>query len=146
MHRTSPVLRRCRDSAGSLNRGSLSVELAFFAPVIIMMMMLALLAHRFATSQIDLQTAAHAAARAATAEVDAAAAHAAATTVAEAMRPTWCTAYAIATDIGSLEPGSTVAVTLTCTTEAVTLFGSRALTAAAASPVDQWRPDPAGAP
>ena len=50
------------------DRGSLSVEIALFAPVVVLLIMLGLLAHHVASAQIGLQTAAHAAARAATVE------------------------------------------------------------------------------
>jgi Flp pilus assembly protein TadG len=121
------------------DRGSMSVELALFAPVIVLLIMLGLLAHRTASSQIDLQTAAHAAARAATVQTNTAAASAAASATAEAMRPRWCATYSVSPVIGGLEAGGTVTVNLTCTTETVENFGSRTLTATASSPVDQWR-------
>lgn len=120
------------------DRGSLSVEIAAFAPVVVLLIMLGLLAHHVASTQIGLQTAAHAAARAATVETTTATASATASATAEAMVPEACNGLALQTDTGDLTPGSTVTVTLTCQI-AVDPFGSRTITATAQSPVDQWR-------
>lgn len=109
-----------------------------FAPIVVLLLLLGLLGHRIASSQIDLQTAAHAAARAATLETSPAAAGAAATATAEAMRPSGCVDYDVSAEVGGLEPGTTVTVTLACTTRTVDVFGSRTLTATSTSPVDQW--------
>jgi len=123
---------------GWSDRGSLSVEIAAFAPVVVLLIMLGLLAHHVASTQISLQTAAHAAARAATVETTTATAAAMASATAEAMAPEACNGLALQVDTGGLTPGSTVTVTLTCQI-AVDPFGSRTITATAQSPVDQWR-------
>ncbi|WP_051325672.1 TadE/TadG family type IV pilus assembly protein [Glycomyces tenuis] len=120
------------------DRGSLSVEMALFAPVIVLLVMLGLLAHSVASAQIGLQTATHAAARAATVETTPQAATAAASATAEAMVPDSCTGLDLQAEVGDLTPGGTVTVTLTCTVS-VDPFGSRTVTATASSPVDQWR-------
>lgn len=127
-----------RKGAGRADRGSLSVEIALFAPVVVLLIMLGLLAHEVATAQIGLQTAAHAAARAATVETTAATAAAQASATAEAMVPDTCSGLALQADTGDLTPGSSVTITLTCQV-AVDPFGSRTITATAQSPVDQWR-------
>jgi Flp pilus assembly protein TadG len=125
----------------SADRGSLSVELALFAPVIALLILLGLFADRAATVQIDVQTAAHAAARAASIERTTGEAENAARATAEAMRPDRCATFTAAVDTGGLEPGgtATATVTLTCTTRAVESFGSTTVTATASSPIDQWR-------
>lgn len=120
------------------DRGSLSVEIALFAPVAVLLIMLGLLAHHVASAQIGLQTAAHAAARAATVETTTATASAMASATAEAMVPEACNGLVLQADTSDLAPGSTVTVTLTCQV-AVDPFGSRTITATAQSPVDQWR-------
>jgi len=129
----TPQRKRPRD------RGSLSVELALFAPVVVLLIALGLLADRASTTMIDLHTAARAAARAASIERTAADAQAAASDVAEAMRPDRCADYTAQIDTADLEPGSAVTVTLTCTTGSVAFFGARTETVTSRSPIDQWR-------
>ena len=125
-------------SSRRVDRGSLSVEMALFAPIVVLLVMLGLLAHHVASAQIGLQTAAHAAARAATVETTSAAASAAANATAERMMPETCAGLDLQADTGDLAPGGTVTVILTCQV-AVDPFGSRTITATAQSPVDQWR-------
>jgi Flp pilus assembly protein TadG len=132
-NRTEAILLSSR-----ADRGSLSVEIALFAPVVVLLIMLGLLAHHVASAQIGLQTAAHAAARAATVEITSAAASASASATAESMVPKTCNGLDLQADTGDLTPGSSVTVTLTCQI-AVDPFGSRTITATAQSPVDQWR-------
>lgn len=121
--------------------GSISIELALVAPMVVVLLFLGVIAFRVASTQIGVNTAAANAARDASLQRTATTAHATAEATAAAMRPSYCTAYAVEVNTGGFEPGGTVTVTLTCTvdTSEIGALPTRTVTATAASPIDQWR-------
>lgn len=121
--------------------GSVSLELALVAPMVVALLFLGVIAFRVASTQLGIDTAATNAARDASIERTPSAALAAAEATAAAMRPDFCTDYAVEIDTGGLEPGGTVTVTLTCTvdTSEIGALPTRTVTATAQSPIDQWR-------
>lgn len=132
------------------DRGSASAELALLTPLLILIALLVLLAHRVVSAGMGADAAASAAARAATLERTPAEAHAAAeTAAANAVRTheLGCAIYELDLDTGGLEPGATVAVTLTCTADLSDLSGlgvpgSRTIQGTASSVVDSYRSTP----
>jgi Flp pilus assembly protein TadG len=121
--------------------GSVSLELALIAPMVVALLFLGVIAFRVASTQLGIDTAATNAARDASIQRTPSAAQAAAEATAAAMRPDFCTDYFIEVDTGGLEPGGTVTVTLTCTvdTSEIGALPTRTVTATAGSLVDQWR-------
>lgn len=132
-----------RSRWGRLRRdtGSVSIELALIAPMMIALLFLGVIAFRVTSTQLGIDTAAANAARDASIQRTQAAAHTAAETTAAAMRPDFCTSYTIEVDTNGLQPGGTVTVTLTCTvdTSEIGALPTRTVTATAHSPVGQWR-------
>ncbi|GAB3726772.1 TadE/TadG family type IV pilus assembly protein [Nocardiopsis nanhaiensis] len=134
------------------DRGSASAELALLTPLLILIAMLVLLAHRTVSATMAADAAASAAARAATLERTPAEAQAAAeTAAANAVRThdLSCATYDLAIETGGLHPGATVAVTLTCTADLSDLSGlgvpgSRTIEGTAASVVDTHRGEALG--
>lgn len=132
------------------DRGSASAELALLTPLIILIALLVLLAHRVITAGMAADTAAAAAARAATLERTPEAAYTAAeTAAANAMRTheLSCATYDLTIDTGGLQPGAMVRVTLTCTADLSDLSGlgvpgSRTIEGNAVSVVDSYRSTP----
>lgn len=132
------------------DRGSASAELALLTPLIILIALLVLLAHRIVSAGMAADAAASAAARAATLERTPEAAHTAAETAAAAAVRTHelsCATYDLAIDTSGLEPGATVRVTLTCTADLSDLSGlgvpgTRTIQGSAASVVDSYRSTP----
>jgi len=129
------------------DRGSATAELALLTPLLILIALLVLLAHRIVSAGTAADAAAAAAARAATLERTPAAAHTAAEAAAANAARTHelsCATYDLAVDTGGLQPGATVRVTLTCTTDLSDLSGlgipgSRTIEGTAASVVDSYR-------
>ena len=121
--------------------GSVSLELALIAPMVVALLFLGVIAFRVTSTQLGINTAATNAARDASLQRTATAAQSTAETTAAAMRPDFCTDYTVEVDTGGLEPGGTVTVTLTCTvdTSEIGALPTRTVTATAQSPVDQWR-------
>ncbi|WP_150236395.1 TadE/TadG family type IV pilus assembly protein [Nocardiopsis quinghaiensis] len=132
------------------DRGSASAELALLTPVLILIAMLVLLAHRLVTAGMAADAAAHAAARAATLERTPAAARTAAqSAAAQAVRThaLSCAAYDLSVDTGGLAPGATVSVTFACHADLSDLVGlgvpgTRTVQGTAASVVDTYRSTP----
>jgi Flp pilus assembly protein TadG len=120
--------------------GAAMIEAVLMAPVLVLAAMFALAGGKLGAAQIDVNGAAHAAARAATLERVLSSAEAAAYAAAETGTGSRCSQVSIALD-GDLTPGSTITVTLTCTVAdtGMPVLDGRTLTATAASPVDQWR-------
>ena len=129
------------------DRGSASAELALLTPLLILIAVLVLLAHRIVSAGTAADAAAAAAARAATLERTPAAAHTAAeTAAANAVRTheLSCATYDLTVDTGRLQPGATVRATLTCTADLSDLSGlgvpgTRTIEGTAASVVDSYR-------
>lgn len=131
----------CRWERLRRDTGSVSLELALIAPMVIVLFFLGVIAFRIASTQLGIDTAATNAARDASLQRTPATAHTAAETTAAAMQPDFCTDYTIEVDTGGLQPGGTVTVTLTCTvnTSEIGALPSRTITATAHSPIGQWR-------
>lgn len=132
------------------DRGSSTLELALLTPLLLSLVMLVVLCGRLVSAQLDIDAAAHAAARAASldrtvtqATLDAR--RDATATLAD--RHTTCRQPSITVATGGLQPGGTVTVTLACSVPLVDLAllavpGSRRVTATGTSPIDLWRGQP----
>lgn len=136
-----PGPKPCRWERLRRDTGSVSLELALIAPMVLVLLFLGVIAFRIASTQLGIDTAAANAARDASLQRTSAAARTAAETTAAAMQPDFCTGYTIKVDTAGLQPGGTVAVTLTCTvdTSEIGALPTRTVTATAHSPIDQWR-------
>jgi Flp pilus assembly protein TadG len=139
---------RCNAIRGSgggsaIDRGSAPIEVVLLAPVLVLMIMLAVVGGTAASVRIEADAAAAAAARAASLQRDEGAAEAEAARAAEATLTERCLGPQLSVD-ADLTPGGTVTVTITCTVDTTGLpsFGTRTTTATAASPVDAWRAGP----
>ncbi|MFD0555650.1 TadE-like protein [Stackebrandtia endophytica] len=130
--------RRPRDD------GSATIQAIVIAPVLILLVMVAVACARIVGMQLDVNASAHAAARAAslartnsTAHTDATAA--ATATLADNIH---CDQLKSTVD-GNLAVGSTVTVTVTCTVPLADLayvpWGTYTVTASASAPIDTWR-------
>ncbi|MFC8429272.1 TadE/TadG family type IV pilus assembly protein [Streptomyces sp. NPDC057253] len=127
-------------------RGSVTVELVLMIPVLVLLLWFLVYCGRLSDTRLQIEDAAHQAARAATLERSRTAAVAdardAATT---ALREAGITCGDLSvTALGTLEPGSTVRVAVTCEVglrdlALLQIPGRTILTAEAASPVDVYR-------
>ena len=132
------------------DRGSATAEFAIMVPALVLLALLALLAHHLVAARMGSDTAAHAAARAATLERTPAAAHTAAeTAVEEALRThgVACADYDLALDTAGLAPGATVTATVSCTADlsqltGLGLPGTTTVEGDATSVVDTYRSTP----
>jgi Flp pilus assembly protein TadG len=133
-------------------RGSATVELVLAVPVLLLMLWFLVYCGRQADTRLRIQDAAHQAARAATldrtAPTGAADARSTAATVLSDAGVT-CRSLTVTTT-GTLAPGSTVTVAVTCAVDLHDLAllqvpGSTRLTARFAAPVDLYRSAPGGA-
>ncbi|MBE2997176.1 pilus assembly protein [Nocardiopsis sp. HNM0947] len=130
--------------------GSATAEFAIMVPALVLLALLALLAHHVVAARMGSDTAAHAAARAATLERTPAAAHTAAeTAVEEALRThdVACADYDLALDTAGLAPGATVTATVSCTADlsqltGLGLPGTTTVEGDATSVVDTYRSTP----
>ncbi|MCD0444252.1 pilus assembly protein [Glycomyces sp. A-F 0318] len=120
--------------------GSAMLQAVIMTPVLVLVMMFAFGGGKLALAQIDLDGAAHAAARAATIERTMGEAEAAAQAAASAGTADHCSGVSIGIS-GDLTPGGIVTATLTCTVTGtgIGVLDGRTLTAVASSPVDAWR-------
>jgi Flp pilus assembly protein TadG len=138
--------RRTKGSSRS-DDGSATVEVALLAPLLIGLLLMVVLCGRLVSAQLDLDDAAHAAARAASlARILTDAQHDATAAVTDtlATRQLTCQHPTLALDTDGLRPGGVVTATVGCTVPLADLAligvpGSRHLTAEAVSPIDQWR-------
>ena len=123
-----------------VDRGSAPVEVVLLTPVLVLLIMLAVVGGGAASLQIEADAAAAAAARAASLQRDSASATAEAEQAAKATLSDRCGNPQVDID-ADLTPGGTVTVTVACTvdTSGLPAFGTRTITATAASPVDTWR-------
>lgn len=148
MIRRDALRRWWRDDAGSV-----AVETTLVVPVLILLLVfVAVVIHRGVDAHIRVNDVAHQAARAATLEREPAAAQAAAQVAAEqalAEAGVSCSPLTVTADVGSLSPGSTVRVRLTCHADlgdaAIPGLDSRQVTSEAREVVDTWRGVPPGA-
>jgi Flp pilus assembly protein TadG len=146
-----PVARALRGRIDRLRaqpeRGSVAVELTLIVPVFVLFLLLIVALGRATDADIQVQDAAHAAARAATLAAYPGAAQAAAEQAAEdslAQAGVSCQSFTVDAQVGDLAPGSTVTVTVTCTVgladvSGISLPGARTVSASFASVVDQYR-------
>ena len=138
-----------RTVAAGGDRGSATVQVTLLAPLLVLVLLFVVLCQRLGVAQLDLDTAAHTAARAASLARTLPAAHTGARSAAlgslAAHRLT-CHHPTIHADLDGLEPGGTVTVTIGCTVglSDLTLLaipGHRRLQSTAVSPIDTWRSD-----
>ena len=111
------VLARLRERCGPTTRGSAALELVIIAPVLILLLLFVVAVGRTIDARERVQDAAHSAARAATLTGTAAQAEQAASqTAAQALSAAGvtCSPMNVTADVGSLAPGSTIAVTVSC--------------------------------
>jgi Flp pilus assembly protein TadG len=134
------------------DQGSASAEITLLTPVLVMLLVvIGIVIHRGVETRLRIDAAAHQAARAASLEhTPAAATTAARATVARALSAstTTCRHHEITTSTGSLRPGSSVTVTVTCDVDLADallpgLPTTRRVSATAREPVDRWRSTPA---
>jgi Flp pilus assembly protein TadG len=131
-------------------RGSVTVELVLITPIFVLLLLFIVALGRAADADIQVQDAAHAAARAATlAAFPAAAQGAAEQAAADSLTQAGvsCQSFAVDANVGDLAPGSTVRVTVTCTVgladvSGINLPGARTVSASFSSVVDQFRSNP----
>lgn len=129
---------RPRQSAS--DRGSAPIEVVLLAPVLVLLIMLAVVGGTAASVRIEADAAASAAARAASLQRDDASAASEAERVALAGLSDRCLNAGVSVN-ADLNPGGRVTVTVTCTVDTTGLpaFGAKTITAVAHSPVDAWR-------
>jgi Flp pilus assembly protein TadG len=131
---------RTKNSGGAPDRGSAPIEVVLLAPVLVLLIMLAVIGGTAASVRIEAEAAAAAAARAASLQRDEATAAAEAERVALAGLSDRCLNAGV--DVNAdFSPGGRVTVTVTCTVDTTGLpsFGTKTITSIAHSPVDAWR-------
>ena len=141
---------RWRHLTGRGDTGSSTVELAILAPLLVGLLLFVVLCGRLVSAQLDLDAAAHGAARAASISrtmsgADADARQTALDTL--AARGVTCRQPTITVDTGGLRPGGVVTVTVSCTVPLsdlalISVPGTRVVSATSTSPVDLWRGGP----
>jgi porphobilinogen deaminase len=122
------------------DRGSAPIEVVLATPLLVLMIMLAVVAGRAASVQIEVDAAAAAAARSASLQRDATAAVIEAERTALASLSHRCKAPQISVK-ADMAPGGVVEVRVACTVDSAGLaaFGERTVTGTTRSPVDSWR-------
>jgi len=139
---------RIRRRRGGPDDGSAVVETAVLTPVLILVLLAAVMAGRFESARLHVDTAASNAARAASMARSPAAAQAAGS--AEARRSladagVACPSPRVAVDTSGFRPGGVVKVSLTCRADIGDLAGmglapiSTTITKSSAAPVDRYR-------
>jgi Flp pilus assembly protein TadG len=131
-------------------RGAVTVELMLSLPIWIALLLFVLLCGRLVTAQLDVDAAAHNAARAASlARSSGAAQRDARTAITQTLsdRNVTCQTMEFSVDDGGLTPGVPVQVQVTCRTKLSDLGllgvpGSKTVTATSTAPVDVWRGTP----
>lgn len=130
------------------DRGSAATELTLLAPVLVMVLVLvAVVAHRVVDARLRLDSAAHQAARGASIERSAAGAERAADDLAASALGSAgpsCADLNVATDTSGFRAGGTVTVTVSCSVDLtggllLGVPGRTEVTAAATEPVDSFR-------
>lgn len=150
----SRVWRRLRRSGARLRGrgdvGSATVEFVILAPLLIGLVLFVALCGRLGTTQLDLDAAAHGAARAASIARTVPEATASARQTALdilATRGITCGDPTVSVNTGNLRPGGTVTVSVSCRVPlsdlaVIGVGGTRTVTATSTSPVDLWRGGP----
>jgi len=134
-------LRRTGDA------GSATVEFVILAPLLVALVLFVALCGRLVTAQLDLDAAAHGAARAASIDrtIPAATADARQTALDTlTARGITCGAPTVTVNTDNLRPGGAVTVTVSCRVPLADLTligvrGTRTVTATSTSPIDVWR-------
>lgn len=129
------------------DKGSATVEFVILAPLLVALVLFVALCGRLVTAQLDLDAAAHGAARAASIDrtVPAATADARQSALDTlTARGVTCGDPTVIVNTDNLRPGGVVTVTVTCAVPLgdLTLLGvggSRTVTATSSSPIDVWR-------
>jgi Flp pilus assembly protein TadG len=142
--------QRWRAVAQSGDAGSSTVELAILAPLFVGLLLLVVFCGRLVTAQLDLDAAAHGAARAASIarSVPSATADAQRTALETlAARGVTCGQPSVQVDTGGLRPGGVVTVTVSCHVPLsdlalIAVPGTRVVSATSRSPIDVWRGGP----
>lgn len=139
-----PARREALSQWWAADRGSVTTEAVLIAPVLVLLMVVtAVIVHRGVDARLRVDDAAHQAARAATLHRTLAAATTAATDTAQAALAVAGPACDDARTIvfGSLEPGATIAVTVSCTVDLDSVLGipNRRLEATTREVVDLHR-------
>lgn len=127
--------------------GSIAVETAVLAPVLLVLMLLVVYAGRAASTDADVRSAAARAARAASLTGDVAAAEVAATEIAAANLATAgidCASSDVTVDVADLRAGGSVTVRVSCQVSNADLLllsvpGGRWSSSASTQPVDSFR-------
>ncbi len=141
---------RWRRLAGCADAGSATVETTILAPLLVMLLLLVVLCGRLVSAQLDLDAAAHSAARAGSiARTPTAATAQAQRTALDTLttRGLTCGQPRVTVGTGGLQPGGAVTVTISCTVPLsdltlIAVPGSHTITATSTSPVDLWRGGP----
>ncbi|MEO3810765.1 TadE family protein [Sphaerisporangium sp. B11E5] len=128
-------------------RGTTAVELILLAPLLIVLALLMVALGRLVTARLDVNNAAHQAARAASlarTPVAAASAARSAAGAALASRRVTCARRTVDVTLGSFQPGGKVTVSVTCRVRLadiamVHIPGGTALSARSVAPIDYWR-------
>jgi Flp pilus assembly protein TadG len=132
------------------DRGSATTELVILTPLLVALLLFVVLCGRLVSAQLDLNAAAHSAARAASLARTPPAATADAEQAALdtlAARQVTCAQPTITVNTGGLTPGGAVTVTVTCVVPLsdltlIAVPGTRTVQATSTSPVDLWRGTP----
>jgi Flp pilus assembly protein TadG len=142
--------QRWRELAQHGDAGSSTVELAILAPLMVALLLFVVLCGRLVTAQLDVDAAAHGAARAASIarSVPAATADAKRTAL-EILtaRGVTCGQPDVQVNTGGLRPGGVVTVTVSCHVPLsdlalIAVPGTRVVTSTSSSPIDMWRGGP----
>ena len=142
--------QRWRAIAQRGDTGSSTVELVILAPLLVALLLFVVFCGRLVTAQLDLDAAAHGAARAASIArsvpaANADAQHTALETL--AARGVTCGQPSVQVNTGGLRPGGVVTVTVSCRVPLsdlalISVPGTRVVTSTSSSPIDVWRGGP----
>ncbi|MEV0971868.1 TadE/TadG family type IV pilus assembly protein [Microtetraspora glauca] len=130
-----------------MEKGSATAELVLLTPLLMLVALFAVAAGRLVAARLEVNDAAHQAARAASmARTPSAADTAARSAVESALGATraTCASRSVNVGLGSFRPGGNVTVTVTCHAKLsdvamVHIPGSAALTSSFVVPIDYWR-------
>lgn len=142
--------QRWRTMARDGDAGSSTVELVILAPLLVALLLFVVFCGRLVTAQLDLDAAAHGAARAASIarSVPAATTDAQRTALETlAARGVTCGQPSVQVNTGGLRPGGVVTVTVSCRVPLsdlalIAVPGTRVVTSTSSSPIDVWRGGP----
>ncbi|GIH99191.1 TadE/TadG family type IV pilus assembly protein [Planobispora takensis] len=134
-------------ASGARDRGGAAVELVLLAPFLIMLALLTVAMGRLVAARLEVNNAAHQAARSASIARDPASATSVARLTADSAlvgKRITCASRSVDVGLGSFEPGGNVTVTVTCRVRLadlamVHLPGGTALSATFVVPIDYWR-------